>query len=89
MVEEAAAAGTHMFDERKDRAKKMMGKKEKRMDEITLLLTEEITPKLDTVREGKRLFLQWQKTCTELERIGRILRASEWTEGNERVEEAS
>ena len=83
MVEEAA--GTRMFEERKDKAKKTMGKKEKRVLEITSLLSEEITPKLDTLRTEKRSFLQWQKACTELERIGRVLRAWEWTEGRERV----
>jgi len=83
MVEEAA--GTRMFEERKDKAKKTMGKKEKRVDEITALLHEEIMPKLDTLREEKRSFIQWQKSCSELERIGRVLRAWEWTEGNERV----
>ncbi|GBE85556.1 Structural maintenance of chromosomes protein [Sparassis crispa] len=83
MVEEAA--GTRMFEERKDKAKKTMGKKEKRVQEITSLLEEEITPKLDTLREEKRSFLQYQKACSELERIGRVLRAWEWTEGRERV----
>lgn len=83
MVEEAA--GTRMFEERKEKAKKTMGKKEKRVDEITSLLAEEIIPKLDTLREEKRSFLQWQKSCSELERIGRLLRAWEWTEGVERV----
>lgn len=84
MVEEAA--GTRMFEERKDKAKKTMGKKEKRVDEITLLLSEEITPKLNTLREEKRSFLQYQKACTELERTGRVLRAWEWTEGRDRVQ---
>ncbi|KAI0728952.1 hypothetical protein C8Q72DRAFT_347915 [Fomitopsis betulina] len=83
MVEEAA--GTRMFEERKDKAKKTMGKKEKRVQEITTLLAEEIEPKLETLREEKRSFLQWQKSCSELERIGRVLRAWEWTEGHERV----
>lgn len=83
MVEEAA--GTRMFEERKEKAKKTMGKKEKRVQEITSLLAEEITPKLDTLRAEKRSFLQWQKACSELERIGRVLRAWEWTEGRERV----
>jgi structural maintenance of chromosome 2 len=83
MVEEAA--GTRMFEERKDKAKKTMGKKEKRVQEITSLLAEEITPKLDHLRAEKRSFLQWQKACTELERIGRVLRAWEWTEARERV----
>lgn len=83
MVEEAA--GTRMFEERKDKAKKTMGKKEKRVQEITSLLTEEITPKLDTLRAEKRSFLQYQKACSELERIGRVLTAWKWTEGKERV----
>jgi structural maintenance of chromosome 2 len=83
MVEEAA--GTRMFEERKDKAKKTMGKKEKRVQEITSLLAEEITPKLEKLRSEKRSFLQWQKACSELERIGRVLRAWEWTEGRERV----
>ncbi|EMD35993.1 hypothetical protein CERSUDRAFT_156737 [Gelatoporia subvermispora B] len=83
MVEEAA--GTRMFEERKDKAKKTMSKKEKRVQEITSLLEEEITPKLDKLREEKRAFLQWQKACSELERIGRILRAWEWTDGRNRI----
>ena len=83
MVEEAA--GTRMFEERKDKAKKTMDKKEKRVDEINALLAEEIIPKLDTLRAEKRAFLQWQKACSELERIGRLLRAWEWTEGKERI----
>src|SRR5258707_10468910 len=77
MVEEAA--GTRMFEERKDKAKKTMGKKEKRVDEITALLTEEITPKLDTLRSERRAFMQYQKANAELERLARVLRAYEWT----------
>ncbi len=78
MVEEAA--GTRMFEERKDKAKKTMGKKEKRVDEITALLAEEITPKLDTLRTERRAFIQYQKANTELERLARVLRACEWTD---------
>lgn len=85
MVEEAA--GTRMFEDRKDKAKKTMGKKEKRVQEITTLLVEEITPKLDTLREEKRSFLQWQKFHAELERIARVLRAWEWMDGQKRVED--
>ena len=78
MVEEAA--GTRMFEERKDKAKKMMGKKEKHVDEITALLTEEITPKLDTLRTEHRAFIQYQKASTKLECLARVLRAYEWTD---------
>ena len=69
-----------------DKAKKTMGKKDKRVQEITSLLAEEITPKLDTLRAEKRSFIQWQKACSELERIGRLLRAWEWTEAKARAQ---
>ncbi|KAF8489517.1 condensin complex subunit SMC2 [Russula emetica] len=83
MVEEAA--GTRMFEERKDKAKKTMGKKEKRVDEITALLAEEITPKLDTLRTERRTFMQYQKSNAELERLARVLRAYEWMDHRAKV----
>lgn len=83
MVEEAA--GTRMFEERKDKAKKTMDKKEKRVQEIRSLLEEEITPKLDKLRSDKRSFLAYQQATTEMERLGRVVRAWEWKEANERV----
>lgn len=83
MVEEAA--GTRMFEERKDKAKKTMGKKEKRVQDITSLLQEEITPKLNTLKAEKRSFLQWQKACSEFEKSDRVLKAWEWTEMMERA----
>lgn len=83
LIEEAA--GTRMYEERKDKAKKTMDKKEKRVQEFTTLLEEEITPKLDTLREEKRSFLEYQKRTTELEKLARLLRAYEWREAAERV----
>lgn len=83
MVEEAA--GTRMFEERKDKAKKTMGKKEKRVDELQNILDEEITPKLEKLRAEKRSYIQYQKSVSELERIGRKLRAYEWTDGQKKV----
>ena len=78
MVEEAS--GTRMFEGRKDEAKKTMGRKEKRVEEITALLAEEITPKLDTLRTERCAFMQFQKANAELERLSRVLRTYEWTD---------
>ncbi|KAF8885194.1 condensin complex subunit SMC2 [Infundibulicybe gibba] len=75
-----------MVEEAADKAKKTMGKKEKRVQEIRSLLEEEITPKLEKLRKEKRSYLQYQKTASELERIGRVLRAWEWTDAQERVQ---
>lgn len=40
---------------------------------------------MDKLREQKRSYLSYQKTSSELERLGRLLRAYEWTEANARV----
>ena len=86
MVEEAA--GTRMFEERKDKAKRTMDKKDKRVQELSSILDEEISPKLEKFRAEKRQFLVWQKERAELERIGRMLRAWEWTDAKRKVETA-
>ncbi|KAF8059920.1 condensin complex subunit SMC2 [Lyophyllum atratum] len=83
MVEEAA--GTRMFEERKERAIKTMAKKDKRVQEILSLLREEITPKLEKLRTEKRSFIAYQKSCSELEKIGRVLRAWEWSDAQDKV----
>jgi len=54
-----------MFEECKNRPKTTMGKKKKRVDEITALLAEEI------IRAELRAFMQYQKASTELERLAR------------------
>ena len=84
MVEEAS--GTRMFEERKDKAKKTMGKKEKRVEQITALLNEEITPKLDSLRAKKKSYLQYQKSCSELEKMVRVISAWDWVESTKLVE---
>ncbi|KAF9255221.1 condensin complex subunit SMC2 [Marasmius fiardii PR-910] len=83
MVEEAA--GTRMFEERKDKARKTMTKKDKRVDEITSMLTEEIIPKLDRLREEKRSYLEFQKAETEKEKIENVLNAWKWKEADDRI----
>ncbi|KAJ6583189.1 condensin complex subunit SMC2 [Mycena sp. CBHHK59/15] len=83
MVEEAA--GTRMFEDRKEKAIKTMSKKDKKVQEITSLLTEEITPKLDKLRQEKRKLIEFQKAETELQRIERVLRAWEWEDARQRV----
>lgn len=86
MIEEAA--GTSMFEEKKDKAVKTMSKKEKKLEEIQSLLKEEIVPKLDRLREEKRVFLEFQKTSSELERLSKLVIAWDWVQDQKRVERA-
>ncbi|KAJ2783403.1 Structural maintenance of chromosomes protein 2 [Coemansia javaensis] len=77
MIEEAA--GTRMFEERKDRAQKTMAKKDKKMEEISAILAEEITPKLDKLRHEKQAYLEYQKVEIELDRLRRLVVAYDYT----------
>lgn len=71
LIEEAA--GTRMFEDRREKAIKTMAKKEKKVDEINGLLTEEVEPKLDKLRTEKRQFVEYQQVQTELERATKLV----------------
>ncbi|ORY22381.1 RecF/RecN/SMC [Naematelia encephala] len=87
MVEEAA--GTRMFEERKDKATKTMTKKDKKVEELESLLREEIDPKLEKLRAEKRSYLEYQKATSELERLTRLVKAYEWTLAVDKADKAS
>ena len=87
MIEEAA--GTRMFEDRKDKANKTMAKKEMKVLEIESLLREEIEPKLDKLRGEKRAWLDYQKTQGELERLTRVVVAADYFRAGEKMRSAS
>src|SRR5271170_6697578 len=76
MLEEAA--GTRMFEERKEKAFKTMAKKDQKVQEINTLLAEEIEPKLEKLRTEKRAFLEYQQTQSDLERVEKLVVAHDY-----------
>lgn len=87
MIEEAA--GTRMFEDRKEKANKTMTKKEMKVLEIEGLLKEEIEPKLDKLRGEKRAWLDYQKTQGELERLTRVVVAADYVRAGEKMKLAT
>ncbi|KAL2003791.1 hypothetical protein VTN02DRAFT_2285 [Thermoascus thermophilus] len=83
MIEEAA--GTRMFEDRKEKATKTMAKKETKVREIEGLLKEEIEPKLEKLRGEKRAFLDYQQTQSDLERLTRLVVAHDYLKSGERM----
>lgn len=83
MIEEAA--GTSMFEDRKEKAGKTMAKKETKVREIEGLLKEEIEPKLEKLRGEKRAFLDFQQTQSDLERLTRLVVAHDYLKNGERL----
>lgn len=83
MVEEAA--GTRMFEDRRDKAFRTMGKKEMKVQEIQELLRDEIEPKLEKLRQEKRAFLDFQQTQNDLERLTRLVVAYDYLKSKEKL----
>jgi structural maintenance of chromosome 2 len=87
MIEEAA--GTRMYEDRRDKAIKNMAKKELKVNEIRELLRDEIDPKLDKLRQEKRAFLDFQQTQNDLERLTRLVVAHDYLRGKEKLKSAA
>ena len=87
MIEEAA--GTRMFEDRRDKAFKTMAKKEMKVQEITELLKDEIEPKLEKLRTEKRAFLDFQQTQNDLERLTRVVVAHDYVKNQEKLRQSA
>lgn len=86
MIEEAA--GTKMFEDRRDKALKTMAKKQTKVQEIVELLKDEIDPKLEKLRQEKRTFLDFQQTQNDVERMTKLVVAYDYLRAQERLKQA-
>lgn len=84
MVEEAA--GTRMFEDRRDKAFRTMAKKEMKVQEIQELLKDEIDPKLEKLRQEKRAFLDFQQTQNDLEHLTKLVVAHDYVKCQEKLQ---
>ncbi|QIX00971.1 hypothetical protein AMS68_006488 [Peltaster fructicola] len=84
MVEEAA--GTRMFEDRREKAFKTMAKKQAKVEELEGLLKDEIEPKLDKLRNEKRAFLEFQSTQSDLERLTKLVVAHDYIRSKQKLQ---
>merc|ERR1719403_773823 len=70
MIEEAA--GTRMYEAKKQQAEKTIEKKDARLKEINDILNEEINPTLKKLREERSAYLEFQKIQRELEHLTKL-----------------
>ncbi|KAM9976714.1 hypothetical protein ACTFIR_010558 [Dictyostelium discoideum] len=76
MIEEAA--GTRMFEMKKNSALNTIEKKQKKVDEITKVLAEEITPTLDKLRGERTSYMKFTNNQTLIDRLQRFIIAYEY-----------
>ncbi|KAI3815898.1 hypothetical protein L1987_15581 [Smallanthus sonchifolius] len=78
MLEEAA--GTRMYETKKDAALKTLEKKQGKVDEINKLLDQEILPALEKLRKERVQYMQWSNGNAELDRLKRFCIAYEYVQ---------
>lgn len=71
MIEEAA--GTKMYENKKEAALRTMEKKQRKVDEINLLLEEKINPSLAKLQQERKHYLEWNKNNNEMDALRRYL----------------
>jgi len=70
MIEEAA--GTRMYEAKKQQAEKTIEKKDAKLKEINDILNEEINPTLTKLKEERSAYLEFQKIQRELEHLTKL-----------------
>ncbi|XP_071732712.1 structural maintenance of chromosomes protein 2-1-like [Rutidosis leptorrhynchoides] len=81
MLEEAA--GTRMYETKKDAALKTLEKKQGKVDEINKLLDQEILPALEKLRKERMQYMQWSNGNAELDRLKRFCIAYEYVQAEQ------
>lgn len=71
MIEEAA--GTKMYENKKEAALKTIEKKERKVGEINSLLEEKINPSLAKLEREQKHYLEWNENNNEIESLKRFL----------------
>ncbi|KAM3419837.1 hypothetical protein BST61_g3166 [Cercospora zeina] len=87
MVEEAA--GTRMFEDRREKALKTLAKKQTKVEELEGLLKDEVEPKLEKLRNEKRAFLEFQSTQNDLERLTKLVIAYDYIKSKQKMEQSA
>ncbi|KAL6613984.1 hypothetical protein ACP70R_036254 [Stipagrostis hirtigluma subsp. patula] len=86
MLEEAA--GTRMYEMKKESALKTLEKKQNKVDEINKLLDDEILPALEKLRKERCQYMKWANGNAELDRLKRFCIAYEFVQA-ERVRDGA
>jgi len=76
MIEEAA--GTRMYEMKKEAALKTIEKKQRKVQEIEQVLATEITPMLDKLRADRSSYMKWCSNNSKLERLERLVTAFDY-----------
>lgn len=87
MIEEAA--GTKMYENKKEAALKTIEKKARKVEEIDSLLNEKINPSLAKLEKERKHYMEWNQNNNELESHRRLVTAYDYHRAAQTLQEAS
>ncbi|XP_052743950.1 structural maintenance of chromosomes protein 2 [Bicyclus anynana] len=87
MVEEAA--GTRMYESKKQAAQKTIEKKDAKLQELNDIIKEDIAPKLQKLQDERAQFQEYQKVVRELENLTKLYVAWKYVSAEEKAKEAA
>ncbi|CDF34566.1 unnamed protein product, partial [Chondrus crispus] len=76
MIEEAA--GTKMYENKKEAALRTIERKERKVEEINSLLEDKINPSLQKLERERKHYLEWTTNNNEVEKLKRYLIADQY-----------
>ncbi|GFQ76740.1 structural maintenance of chromosomes protein 2 [Trichonephila clavata] len=86
MIEEAA--GTRMYEEKKETALKNLEKKDSKLREINAMLEEHINPQLEKLKEDRKEYTKYTKIVREYEHLYKIYVAWDYCQTEELVKKS-
>lgn len=87
LIEEAA--GTKMYESKKQAALRTLDKKQVKLEEINRVLQEDIQPALDKLRGEKAAYMEWQGASAKLDRLRRFCVAFRYEEAQRLVRDGA
>lgn len=81
MIEEAA--GTRMYENKKQAAERTIEKKDAKLGEMNKIICEEIAPKLGQLKDEQSKYLELQKVTRELDHLSKIYTAYRYLQAEE------
>lgn len=87
MIEEAA--GTRLYETKKESAQRTIEKKDAKLAEIETVLREDINPTLTKLREERSSYLEYQKITRELEHLTKLYIAYQFMRAEERKKKSA
>ncbi|XP_055886357.1 structural maintenance of chromosomes protein 2-like [Biomphalaria glabrata] len=82
MIEEAA--GTRLYETKKEAAQRTIEKKDAKLRELDSVLNEDIAPTLTKLREERSSYLEYQKIIRQLEHLNKLYIAYQFVSAEER-----